>query len=378
MQFIIVSVSAFLFTTPYAQQADRYVPKTEIDTFVAKLSNPDGKVVQAGIDAIVGIGETAIPSLLTSLNEKDEKVRCNVLLVFGEMRRVAINKKQVVTIEKLEQLLLNALLDPSDQMVSYGVYALTKDGLNPNSVIPALTGILEDKRSREQSKMSAIRGITRFGTTGSVASPSLMVLIRDKKTSSNLRMAAIVAVSVTKLNSVDILQELQEIALDTSESLAVRGCAVKALGEAGAKDRATQRTLRRILDVTKPEAQRDKAWTLRMHAIRSLSFVSPDEKTAQSLRSIIQGECEEESVKEEAIHAVARIGPRARIAVPALIDVLVEERYSAPKVAIVLQALQRIGTSAKEAVPVLRDLVGIKELKSIRSDMEQTIKILSP
>ena len=113
------------------------------------------------------------------------------------------------------------------------------------------------------------------------------------------------------------------------------------------------------------EVLKEKDTHVQAAAAMALKQIGPDAKPAVSaLVQVIKQYKEVENPKLQAIAALGRIGPGAKDAVPALIDATKEKPPTSAARLAAVTALGQIGPEAKAAVPGLIDLLGEEESKA--------------
>jgi HEAT repeat protein len=114
------------------------------------------------------------------------------------------------------------------------------------------------------------------------------------------------------------------------------------------------------------EALEIKDGRVQAYAAKALKQIGPDAKqAAPALIEVVKKHKDPTHVARlEAIAALGKIGPAAKDAVPTLIEATKEKPPTSPVRLVAVAALGQIGPDAKEAVPTLINLLGEEENKS--------------
>jgi hypothetical protein len=118
-----------------------------IRLLITSLENPRWRVRQAAFDALVAVGEPAVPLLVEALADSHEQVVTSSIIALGTIRaRGAAGP-------------LIALLDPGSEPVAYAIWALGEIG--DELAITPLTKLLKSSDARLRSE--AEQALRKFG-----------------------------------------------------------------------------------------------------------------------------------------------------------------------------------------------------------------------
>jgi HEAT repeat protein len=270
------------------------------------------------------------PRLLELLRDPDQKVR--------EVSTNCLEK--IARVEELP-LYLEALKDPTTETRVAVLSVLRQFGSSPDQVAPLLIDALQDKNVLVRRQ--AANSLNAFPThPGSV--PALIKALKDpdKPTGDQISVAeyAIISLSCYGKNALPAVPDLIELLKNEKPGL-------------------RERAIRALTDL----ARRD------------------DEIAAKVIPEFVKSLKDVQYEKEwgELASGLGIIGPRAKEAVPTLIDILEKHKTRDPKLArsiraSVLFALAEIKTGIMEAAPVVAAI--LIDPGSSESEIEEVVKIL--
>jgi HEAT repeat protein len=324
---------------------------------MAVMRSGDGNRQRMAMEALVQVGPPAAPSLVAVLADKDTGIR---LLAVEALYQ--IHPSDTATVAALTK----RLQDPDQRIRHYAVLALSHAGPQGVQVLCKTYPCAE-----EEMRKAIVQALGSLGRDGRAAAPTLRAALSDR--SGSIRVLAAEAlwhVSGQAGPAVDTL--IQAI---TRTDRAVRRQAIEALGRFGRDARAaiptlivtvlksSEPTLRQAavdalrqmdprLEDTAPvftELLQDGSEGVRLSAAEGLVAAGHDgSQVVRTLTAILRSR--EPAAGTRAAGALAKLGPRAKAAVPELVAGLRETRIDEGPAIVALGA---IGPQAKEAVPVL-------------------------
>jgi HEAT repeat protein len=330
----VIALSFLSFTSPLLLirnagaenlSASKANPK-EIASLIEKLKSNDERELDAAIEKLGKIGETAIPALIEALRDKNLLVRRSAAQILVRIGSPAI------------PALVKALKN-SDVRVR-AAYTLGNIGAETKTAVPQLIVLL--KNSDVDVRVSAAYALRNIGAEAKAALPQLVPLLKDSN--ANVRRSAASALGSIGAKAKTALPQLVPLLKDSNAN--VRGSVASALGSIGAEAKTAVPQLVPLL--------KDSDANVRISAAFALGSIGAEAKNAVPyLVSLIKDS--EANVRDSAAFALDRIGAEAKAAVPQLVPLLKDSdanvRISAADV------LGRIGAEAKTAVPQLISLL---------------------
>ena len=333
-----------------------------------------------GVAALQGLGATAYPALKRALDDKDEAVRLAVITALRlQIMGPACNATVKILDEVLRshpdaairthaaeglgyvgyvfparpeavQTLIRALHDSSDDVKGMAAVGLVRlDAWRDQDVVPPLVAALNS--SDETVLYSALGALGELGPAAEQAVPALLQALNHK----DPMVAESAAEALGKIGQAALPALLEAL---NGPDTAVRAQAAKALEGIGG---AGQAAAAQLIGMLKHEAA-----AVRAAAARALGEMADDNPEVVS-RLIETLSDDNLRVRMAAVRALGRVGSSAREAVPALIK-LIDKVDSSEHFAI-YRAFGGIGPDAGAAIPVLE--------AALSSDVVEASKALS-
>jgi HEAT repeat protein len=276
-------------------------------------------------------------------------------LAFPETRAQAADDVQEIA-NALRSINYNLALhlqrDPNPVVRQKMASAIAAIGPTATNAIPFVIKALDDRD--EDVRIAAIKAVGGTAPASKAAVPKLIKFVQDKNPI--VRRRAIGALTMMGQEAREAVPVLIGALNDPDEGnpgkeAKVAFYAVQALAAIGADAKAAGQALLELQGTTKPE--------LRGPSLEALAKIVPDEPRLVP----IFVECLRDNhgrVRLSAAYALARLGPKAKDAVPALIDAL-RAPYTGDQFDVSIKsgcarALGQIGADAVAAVPILREL----------------------
>lgn len=318
-----------------------------------------------GVAALQKMGAAAHPALKKALDDKDSAVRMSAaialrLQMMGRGQDAVIKlladalrtnndvRVRMLAVEALGfsgmtppsaaavNAIIPALNDPDDDVGGTAAVSLVRlNAWRGKNVVPALIKALKSKEAEGMLPSSAAEALGRLGPAAESAVPALIETMKRNEPF----IADHAAEALGKIGPAAV-PALREV-LSTSNG-AVWAHAARALGSAGPASKDTISLLLESLSQDDP--------SVRAAAIHGLgdARADSDEAIAALVKTLAD---KNRNVRNAAIRALGRIGSRAKPAVPTLAKLLAELEYF--EQAAVIRALGSIGPNAKEAIPAL-------------------------
>jgi HEAT repeat protein/beta-lactamase regulating signal transducer with metallopeptidase domain len=207
------------------------------------------------------------------------------------------------------------------------------------AAVPVLQKGLKDPRKNVRE--FAVIALGDMGYRAKAAGPALIEMMRDEDLS--IRVAAIDAVASVDETTEGFVPALSAALKDKAAGVRQRAASILSAIGPGAKAAVPALV----------EALEDSDLSVRREAVNSLSRIAPgDASLVPALAARVKAD-DHRSVRILVIRYFGEMGPKAKAAVPALIEALKDNETQSEAVA----ALSAIGPDAKAAVPVLKDLL---------------------
>lgn len=303
-------------------------PDDVIPVLIAVLENGDPSERYGAGEQLKEMGPwaaPAVPALIKALKDEDPSNRSHVGRVLGE-----IGPKAAMAIPAL----VKVLQGEEDPMVrSNAAEALGKLG-DPKTV-PALIAALEDED--EFVRWSAIVALEAFGPGAKSAIPALIRAVEDDETNGWIAAKVLGAIDAEGISTPVLIETLG------NEDDRMRQFAAFGLRRIGCKARAAEKALH--------DGLRDMDQGARIAAATAYWSVSGQAEDAVSVLRFVLQTPNDWRARMMAANALAEIGPKAKAAVPDLIECLKSDtRYVVTSSS---EALGKIGPDAVSAVPTL-------------------------
>jgi S1-C subfamily serine protease len=206
--------------------------------------------------------------------------------------------------------------------------------------ITDLIKILTDENADLSKRVQAVKDLGDLGEGARLAFSSLFEALKDK----NQLISRTAAAALEKVPPLkDDLPMLRAACKNSREPAKVREEAAKALAQLGPDARSALPDLLAML--------KDSNESVRLAALAAVTAIGPQ---AQDVSALSEGlSSPSTAVRERTMQALARLGPDARDAVPALKTAL-KDREKAIKLQ-AAQTLEAVGPAAKDAIPALTE-----------------------
>jgi CHAT domain-containing protein/tetratricopeptide (TPR) repeat protein len=309
--------------------------RAAVPALLKKLNSPSYAVAAMSASALRSIGPTAVPGLTKALKDKDGKVRETVAGILGDNGARAKDALPALTEALKDEVLA----------VRLGVMvALCKiDRAQAKELVPRLGTMVADKDA--ETREAAIKALGDIGPAAELAIPALGEALKNKERLTCLH--ATFALARIGPAAVPVLSEAL-----TLPDADVRKSVMDALGEIGPQARAAVPPLR--------DALTDPDLVTRVHAAAALGRIDPTVPIDALVADLVKDLRDpDKDVSSRAADYVGQIGPTARAAVPALVEILKKGSPALREKAV--EALDRIGPAAKEAVPALIEALRDRE-----------------
>ena len=173
-------------------RSENYMGIPSPDALIECFADPNMKVREAAVDALISAGNSSIPSLINGLDNQRQSVREYSVLTLGEMGRRQSNDELKIVVPYL--VLALHYRDPGMPRIrmwthgpieNYGTIAdsLRRIGPATKSEVPALANALT--HSVEEVREAAARELGRIGPDAAAAVPILLGSIEDKDPNSS-------------------------------------------------------------------------------------------------------------------------------------------------------------------------------------------------
>jgi RNA polymerase sigma factor (sigma-70 family) len=134
-----------------------------------QLRDRDAKYRSEAVTALGGIAEVdhaLIPTVLTTLRDKDHEVRNVAALALVNVGEPALRH------------LITALKDPSQEHRTWVMHAISRFGADGRAAVPALIGLV--KEGKKTDGLVAVATLRSIGPDAAAAVPSLVELLKDR------------------------------------------------------------------------------------------------------------------------------------------------------------------------------------------------------
>ena len=329
--------------------------KSAVPALITLVTDPEKTVRREAIDAVRAIRpgpDVVLPLLVKQLEAADPAIRMSVLSAFAEQGKAAVPD------------LINAL--KNKEAAFWACLVLGEIGPDAAAAVPALIETLKD--DRPEVRREAILALAEIGQA---AAPALPALAESLDCEINCVPATFALGRIGGVPN-EVEAKIKKNAQSSDKILSTVSLWALAKMRPGDQELA-RKTVRRLADLLKDENVR-----YRTAAAEALVDLDPDPKIARPIlkkamedaspevldavmdvmaglgEKVVPRLIEALGVKEVRLRAaaiIARIGPPAKAAVPALVDALGDESSETRNE--VLFALGAIGPEAKAAVPAI-------------------------
>jgi len=252
-----------------------------------------------------GVGVAVLPALILALDDPDPKVRSDViglLCGIGSAGKVAV------------PALIRALDDSDPELRGQAITALGSIGPAALAALPRIRAVADDARADPNLRMDAILALRGFGDAAGDFVPSLLRLTKSQIF--QFKMSAIVTLGgVGKKHDAAVVPVLLDL-LKHDEDPFFRGCAAGALGNLGKQPSVVVPALVEQLKEEKPAKGFDDP---QFKIFRALGLFQGEAKLAvPALLNLLTNKKEDKSIRLQVIWTLAAIGPEAKEAIPTL------------------------------------------------------------
>ena len=302
--------------------------KSAAAALVSLVGDPEAAVCREAIDALARIRpgpELTIPLMSKVLKDaEDDSVRIRALSCLADLGEEAV------------PFLMEALKD--DEAAYWACLVLSESGPGAKDAVPALTGLVGDEE--HEVAREAILALAAIGAPAAPAVPALVKALDDDVN----RVPAVYALGSIGNVPGDVKERIKRDARgadDVLQTVSIWALARWSPGNERLIRRATELLIERLTDED-PRA--------REAAARALIDLDPDPEIARPLMTKAMALASPEAL-DDILDALASLGEKA---VPRLAEALKHEEVCAKAAAVVA----RIGPAAKDAVPALIEALG--------------------
>jgi len=329
--------------------------KSAVPALIERVTDPDKAVRREAMDAVRAIRpgpEVVLPLLVKQLEAADPAIRMSVLSAFAEQGKAAVPKLITVLGNK--------------EAAYWACLVLAEIGPDAAPAVPALIETLKDDRA--DVRREAILALAEIGPA---AAPAVPALAESLDCEINAVPATYALARIGKVPD-QVEAKIKKNARSSDKILSAASLWALAKMEPG-DEKLVRKTVRRLAELLKDENER-----YRTAAAEALVDLDPDPNLSRPiLKKVMEGASPEvldavmdvmaglgekvvprliealgvEDARLRAAAIIARIGPPAKGAVPALIDALGDESSETRNE--VLFALGAIGPAAEAAVPAI-------------------------
>ncbi|MBN2474576.1 MAG: HEAT repeat domain-containing protein [Pirellulales bacterium] len=300
-------------------------PEVSIPLFTKLFEDSEPEVRIHIMDALAEAGKEAVPGMIRALeNRKATYWACLVLAEIGSDAEAA-----VPALEKLLQT------DDRPEVCREAILALAAIGPGAAGAVPSLIKVLDEKEPINDGPV--VYALGAIGPKAKAAEPIIRKLANDEASSPFLRTVSLWALARMNPDDKELAKEVIPRLIDALKAPAprLRAAAARALIDLDPDPEVVRPLMKKAMDDASPEMLNDV-----MHALSGLG--------EEAVPRLI-GALGAKEVRARAAAILARIGPPAKAAVPALIEALSDE--NAETRGEILLALAAIGPEAKAAVP---------------------------
>lgn len=310
-----------------------------------------------------------------NVEKEDEVVSDLIKMLSSEVPRIRIVASEVLASigssgKKAIPILIELLRDEVFEVRESAAYGLSCMGDSSEEAVSAVIEIINN----DQPRIYAIKALERIGEPAKAGVPALIEALENTGNRINIRTAAASALGEIRSSSEEIIPVLIKILKYDEQNGFLRDAAARSLVSIAESTKEVIPMLIELLKDDDPEVREAVAESLpylgesakdvvptlvelmggvytRSLAINTLSNIGEPAKAAipELIRAL---KSSEEQGNPEVARALGMMGRSAKVAVPALIDML-EGSYRGEAI----DALGRIGSEAKEAVPALLDVL---------------------
>jgi HEAT repeat protein len=312
-------------------------PDVSIPLFTKLLEDAEPAVRTLVMAAMAEEGKAVVPALIQALGkEKSAHWACLVLSDIGPDAHEAV--PALVKVAQSDHLL---------DVRREAVLALAAIGPAAADAVPALIRLLEDKD--EILDGAVVFALGTIGPKAKAAEGQIKKLAEDEKSPPFLKTVSLWALARMNPEDKQLQAEVVPRLVDAlkAQDAQIRAAAARALIDLNPDPEILRPLMQKVMEEATPEALNDI-----LDALAGLG-----EKAVPRLIKAL----EVEAVRAKAAAIIARIGPPAKEAAPALAAALADKNPETRNE--VLFALGAIGPDAKEAVPAIVKALKDPELK---------------
>lgn len=338
----------------------------DIHTLMRYFNNPDTR--RQAAEGLRKFGEEipraayCLASLLEDGGEESRLLAARALKELGPSAKDAVPS------------LIKALhREESDVVLAEVIRALGAMAPQSKAAVPHLLPFLED--GQREVRISALWAVGRFGADGKAAVPFLIKALEDKgvvNPKTGQTFAQLAANSLADIGPEATPAVPALIKALKADHRQLRGDAIRALGWIGAKDPAVVPTLIAVL--------RDRNDTFfRSSAAVALARIGPEAKEAVPalLEALKAEDLKDENrirgTRSAVMTALGHMGAAAKEAVPVLADIFKDQQADYGLRRQAAEALGKIGPAAKEAIPTLVGVLNDPQSESYHPDARNAL-----
>jgi HEAT repeat protein len=333
------------------------------------LADPEARVRRYAADALGQVGEgteRTLAALEAALADADAGVRAWATIPLTKLAPQGV---------RTAPALLRLLSDPVPRVRESAAAALGRIVPPPPGVVAGLVTALQD--SERHVRHQAVEALIRLGHRAAAAAPAVIGALRHDP-APFVRQRAAFALPRLTTAAEDITGFLRSALHDTDDQ--VRACAAGALGQVGPAAAQAVGDLIPLLQ--------DPAYHVRVAAAETLGAIGEAAAGAiPALREAIRQDLARmESIRDAgetigyhldliraAVHALGHIG---LVALPVLVEALGWRDYDTNLYSEVAQVLARFGPTARAAVPALCHLLATDVGRASRRDIEECLDVI--
>lgn len=253
----------------------------------------------AAILALEKMGPDVVPELIKVLQEKDARLRHDILAIFYDL------------------------------------------GPEAKAAVPCLVSLIQDPDEAECNRLMVGKILWKMGPDAKESVPVLVGIIKDKNEPECIRVQTAKALRQIGPDSMDVVPILIELIKNSDDCKCLRVLCTKTLRKMAPMCKDAVPAL--VAIVTNKKEKKG----LRISAAKTLGFIGPEASEAvPALMDIVKDKHESRCIRILATNTLGHIGPDARVAIPTLSRASVDEDFWFKKA--IQKALNRIKESHQQ------------------------------